>query len=75
MPENKKDILSEKMDWIYHNISCRAAIKAGNISSDRELIDIARKLENDSSLKYCPHGRPLCVVIKKYEIEKQFGRV
>lgn len=75
LSDHKKSIRTEKMDWIYHNISCRAAIKAGNISSDRELIDIARKLENDSSLKYCPHGRPLCVVIKKYEIEKQFGRV
>ncbi len=75
LSENKKDIRSEQMDWIYHNVSCRAAIKAGNISSDRELIDIARKVESDPSLRYCPHGRPLCIVISKYEIEKQFGRV
>lgn len=73
--DNKKDIRSEKMDWIYHNVACRAAIKAGNISSDMELIDIAKKLENDQSLKYCPHGRPLTVIIKKREIEKMFGRV
>ena len=75
LTENRRSIRTEQMDWIYHNVSCRAAIKAGNISTDRELIDIARKLENDSSLKYCPHGRPLCIVIKKSEIEKQFGRV
>lgn len=75
LTDNKKNIRTEQMDWIYHNVSCRAAIKAGNISSDRELIDIARKLENDPSLKYCPHGRPLCIVVKKYDIEKQFGRV
>ncbi len=75
LTDNKKSIRTEQMDWIYHNVSCRAAIKAGNISTDRELIDIARKLESDSSLKYCPHGRPLCIVIKKHEIEKQFGRV
>ncbi len=75
LTDNKKDIRTEQMDWIYHNVSCRAAIKAGNISTDRELIDIARKLEDDPSLKYCPHGRPLCIVVKKYDIEKQFGRV
>ena len=75
LTENKADIRTEQMDWIYHNVSCRAAIKAGNISTDRELIDIARKLENDNTLRYCPHGRPLCIVLSKYEIEKQFGRV
>jgi len=75
LTENKKSIRTERMDWIYHNVSCRAAIKAGNISTQMELIDIAKKLESDETLRYCPHGRPLCIVIKKYEIEKQFGRV
>ncbi|MBQ2971873.1 MAG: DNA mismatch repair endonuclease MutL [Ruminococcus sp.] len=75
LTENKKNIRTEQMDWIYHNVSCRAAIKAGNISTDRELIDIAKKVESDPTLRYCPHGRPLCIVVKKYEIEKQFGRV
>ncbi|MBR2714892.1 MAG: DNA mismatch repair endonuclease MutL [Ruminococcus sp.] len=75
LTDNKKSIRSEQMEWIYHNVACRAAIKAGNISTQRELIDIAKKVEEDSSLRYCPHGRPLCIVIKKYEIEKQFGRV
>ncbi len=75
LTENKKYIRTEQMDWIYHNVSCRAAIKAGNISTDIELIELAKKVESDKSLRYCPHGRPLCVVIKKHEIEKQFGRV
>ncbi len=73
--ENKKDILSEKMDWIYHNVACRAAIKAGNKSLDRELIEIAKAVEIDPSLRYCPHGRPTSIVVSKYEIEKQFGRM
>lgn len=73
--QNKKDIKSEKMDWIYHNVACRAAIKGGNISTREELIDIANKLDNDPTLRYCPHGRPVCMVMSKYELEKQFGRV
>ncbi len=73
--ENKTDIRSEKMDWIYHNVACRAAIKGGNISTREELMDIANKLDNDPTLRYCPHGRPVCIVMTKYELEKQFGRV
>ncbi len=73
--QNKNDIRSEKMDWIYHNVACRAAIKGGNISTREELMDIANKLDSDPTLRYCPHGRPVCIVMSKYELEKQFGRV
>ena len=71
----KKDIYSEKMDWFYHNVACRSAIKAGNKSTPEELMDIARTLENNPQIRYCPHGRPVCIVMTKYEIEKQFGRL
>lgn len=71
----KKDIYTEKMDWFYHNVSCRSAIKAGNKSTVQELMDIAWTLEKNPQIKYCPHGRPICIVITKYEIEKQFGRL
>lgn len=73
--ENKIDINTEKMDFVYHNIACRAAIKAGAKSTPQELMVIVNKLESDNTLRYCPHGRPVCIVLSKYEIEKQFGRV
>ncbi|MGN0504497.1 MAG: hypothetical protein ACI4HJ_05575, partial [Ruminococcus sp.] len=71
---NKRDISTEKMDWIFHNIACRAAVKAGNKSSEAELRDLVNKLLSDDNLRYCPHGRPVCVVLKKSEVEKLFGR-
>lgn len=71
----KKDIYTEKMNWFYHNVSCRSAIKAGNKSTVQELMDIAWTLEKNPQIKYCPHGRPICIVMTKYEIEKQFGRL
>ncbi len=74
LSENKKEIRSEKMDWIYHNVSCRAAIKGGNTSTDEELIALAKQVE-DEDVRHCPHGRPVCIVIKKHELERQFGRV
>lgn len=72
--ENRKNIMSEHMEWIYHNISCRSAIKAGDSSTAKELIDIAKTVFSDDSIRYCPHGRPVCIELSKYEIEKQFGR-
>ncbi len=74
LSENKKEIRSEKMDWIYHNVSCRAAIKGGNTSTDEELIALAKQVE-DEDVRHCPHGRPVCIIIKKRELERQFGRV
>ena len=70
----KNDVFTEKMDWFYHNVACRSAIKAGNKNSAKELIDIVKTLEENPQIRYCPHGRPVCIVMKKSEIERQFGR-
>ena len=74
LSEHKKEILSEKMEWIYHNVACRAAVKGGNRSTEQELIELARQVE-DEDIRHCPHGRPVCVVLKKRELERWFGRV
>ncbi len=73
--ENKKDISSEYTDWLYHNIACRSAIKGGDLSSPEELFRLYETMEKDPNYRYCPHGRPTSIVITKYQIEKQFGRV
>ncbi len=74
LTENKREIRSEKMDWIYANVSCRAAIKGGNRSTEQELIELARQVE-DEDIRHCPHGRPVCIVLKKRELERMFGRI
>ena len=73
--QGKNDIFTEKMEWFYSNVACRSAIKAGNKSTPEELIGIVKHLEEHPEIKYCPHGRPICIVLTKGEIEKQFGRV
>ncbi len=72
--ENKMDISTEYMDWLYHTIACRSAIKGGDLSSPEELMRIAAMLTEDTSYRYCPHGRPTSMVITRRELEKQFGR-
>lgn len=73
--KNRRDISNEHLDWIYHNVACRSAIKAGDNNSDLELLELAKQVVNDNNVRFCPHGRPVMIEISKYELEKQFGRV
>ena len=72
--EGKTDITPEKMDWIFHSTSCRAAVKAGDYTSPYERELFVKKLLSMPEIRYCPHGRPVMIKLSKYEIEKQFGR-
>lgn len=65
----------EKLTWLYHSASCRAAIKAGDELKSEETEAFVKKLLCDDSIRYCPHGRPVMYELSKHEIEKQFGRV
>lgn len=75
LAKNKKDIITEKMDWLFKNVACRSAIKAGNKSSELELIELARELMENPDVRYCPHGRPICFTMTRHELEKRFMRV
>lgn len=72
--ENKKSTETKKLEWIYHNIACRSAVKAGMKSSKEEIVKLLDEMLKNPDLKYCPHGRPIYVEITKKFIEKQFGR-
>ncbi|HEX2985912.1 MAG TPA: DNA mismatch repair endonuclease MutL [Caproiciproducens sp.] len=70
----KNDITTEKLDWLYHNVACRAAVKAGDESKPQELITLAKRIETED-IRYCPHGRPVSFIMEKKDLERQFGRV
>lgn len=73
--DGKTDITPEQMDWIFHSTSCRAAVKAGDYTSEYEQELFVKKLLSMPDIRYCPHGRPVMIKMSKYDIEKQFGRV
>ena len=75
LTKNRRDITNEHLDWIYHNVACRSAIKAGDDNFEAELLALAKQVVNDNGVRFCPHGRPVMIEISKYELEKQFGRV
>lgn len=74
LASSRTDVTTEHLDWLYHNIACRAAIKARDESSPQELIALARRLEENPQIRYCPHGRPIFIVLTRHELEKDFGR-
>jgi DNA mismatch repair protein MutL len=52
----------------------RAAIKAGQVLSPAEQVELVRRLEGCASPRTCPHGRPTMIHLSVELLEKQFGR-
>ena len=61
-------------DEILHTVACKAAIKAGWNNDPQELLALAQQVMARADLKYCPHGRPICISLSKKQLEKQFKR-
>ena len=73
--DGRLDTPQRLRDEALHTIACKAAIKAGYITDPAELQALAKTVLTNPNLKYCPHGRPICTVISKRQIEKQFKRI
>lgn len=61
-------------DEVLHTVACKAAIKAGWHTDEKELLSLVKQVMAREDLKYCPHGRPICVTLSKKQLEKQFKR-
>lgn len=61
-------------DTLLHTTACKAAIKAGWHTDPKERETLIRQVLSREDLKYCPHGRPICVKLTKKQLERQFGR-
>ncbi len=72
---NKSDAtITAKTDRMFKTIACKSAIKAGDITNLDELARLVLELMENPDVRYCPHGRPIWITLKKSEIEKNFGR-
>ena len=61
-------------DELLHTVACKAAIKAGWKNDEKELLAVVKEVMSREDLKYCPHGRPICVTLSKKQLERQFKR-
>lgn len=70
----RRESASTIRDEVLHTVACKAAIKAGWITDEKELMALVRQVMEREDLKYCPHGRPICISLSKKQLEKQFKR-
>ena len=61
-------------DELLHTIACKAAIKGGWHTEPAEREALVRQVLAREDLKYCPHGRPICITLSQRQLEKQFKR-
>lgn len=64
----------ERREELLHTVACKAAIKAGMDSDEREIFAIAERVVS-GEVKYCPHGRPVSVLLTRRELDRQFKRI
>ena len=61
-------------DEMLHTIACKAAVKGGSHSDSAELHTLVEQVLSREDLKYCPHGRPICAMMSRSQLERQFKR-
>jgi len=64
---------AERREALLRTMACKAAIKAGMHSDQRELRVLVDKVQS-GEIQYCPHGRPVAAKLTKYELEKMSKR-
>ena len=72
---NKSDPTPVKLDWMYKNMACRAAVKAGDDTPPAEQEKFIEYVLSHRDVRYCPHGRPILIEMTRPELEKTFGRI
>ncbi len=73
--KNRRDVSPELIDEMFHSIACKAAIKANDNNGEAELMELVKEVYRNEQIRYCPHGRPVVIVMSKYELEKKFHRI
>ncbi len=61
-------------DELLHTIASKAAKKAGSRTAPAGRQALDRQVLEREDLKYCPHGRPICIRLTRGQLERQFGR-
>ena len=61
-------------DEVLKTVACKAAIKAGWHTEGAEAAHLVAEILSRTDIKYCPHGRPVCIELTKSQLERQFKR-
>ena len=67
----------DSADWrerVAIALSCRGAVKAGQILAPEEMRSLVLALEEMDITQHCSHGRPTAVLLSRTQLEREFGR-
>jgi DNA mismatch repair protein MutL len=73
--QDELDLNKDFRDSLAKSIACKAAIKAGQKLSKKEMLNLINDLFACQTPYFCPHGRPLIIKMTLQEFEKRFKRV
>ncbi len=65
---------SDTRDRVLKTIACYQSIKAGQNLAREEMDSLLREWEQTPRAFYCPHGRPVVISFKRYDLERCFYR-
>lgn len=71
---HRKELVPARLDWLFHSVACRAAVKARDYTTPQEMLSLAERVLQNDDIRYCPHGRPVAFEIPLSELERKFGR-
>jgi DNA mismatch repair protein MutL len=66
--------LKSRLGELCGTMACHRAIRAGRMLTTHEMNALLRQMEATPSSGQCNHGRPTYIALKRFDIEKLFGR-
>lgn len=66
---------NEQIKNYFSTCACKSAVKGGQKLSEEEIKILLKKVLSNKTILLCPHGRPICIKLTQYEIEKMFKRI
>jgi len=75
MTGGKKPDRNDLLDEMMHQMSCKAAIKAGDKLRPDAMAELLQLAREEINSHHCPHGRPSTLVFTCRELDKMFKRL
>jgi DNA mismatch repair protein MutL len=75
MTSGKKPDRNDLLDEMMHQMSCKAAIKAGDKLRPDAMTELLQLAREEIHSHHCPHGRPSTLVFTCRELDKMFKRL
>ena len=71
-----EDFSDEKfIDRVAAGVACKASVKAHDVLSHEEMVDLLEQIRHTKNPFACAHGRPTIISYSFYELEKMFKRI